>query len=288
MAASAAKAKTQTKQKAPARGGSGGSDRSRSKPDAKAPAKTPVNSPVKTGAKSGVSSGGARPFADIPLDLPPVSAADRARAGEILRALRARYAGATCALRYTTPHELLVATILSAQCTDERVNKTTPALFARFPTPADYAAASAEAIEPLVRSCGFYRNKAKAIHSAMTDVAQRFGGSVPDTMDDLLSLHGVARKTANVVLGNAFHKNMGFVVDTHIDRLSKRLGLAPGNATVAAVEKRLMALFPRDSWADLSHMLISHGRLACKARGGSCATDPLCRRFCSNARAGKR
>lgn len=284
MAASAAKAKTKAKKKAPARGGSGGSDRSRRKPGAKPPAK----SPVKTGAKSGVSSGGARPFADIPLDLPPVSAAERARAGEILWTLRARYPGATCALRYTTPHELLVATILSAQCTDERVNKTTPALFARFPTPAEYAAASAEAIEPLVRSCGFYRNKAKAIHSAMTDVARRFGGAVPDTMDDLLSLHGVARKTANVVLGNAFHKNMGFVVDTHIDRLSKRLGLAPGNATVAAVEKRLMALFPRDSWADLSHMLISHGRAACKARGGSCATDPLCKRFCANARAGKR
>lgn len=235
-----------------------------------------------------VSAETARPFEDIPFALPMVTAAERRRAAALLRALRARYPGATCALRYTTPHELLVATILSAQCTDERVNKTTPALFARFPAPADYAAATPADIEPVIRSCGFFRNKAKAIHSAMTDVATRFGGKVPDTMDDLLSLHGVARKTANVVLGNAYRKNMGFVVDTHIERLSKRFGLAPRNATIAAIERRLMALFPRDAWADLSHMLIAHGRAVCKARGGTCAADAICRRFCANARAAKR
>lgn len=221
---------------------------------------------------------------DLPFALPRVTAAQRARAAEILRALRARYPNAACALRYSTPHELLVATILSAQCTDERVNKTTPALFSRFPTPADYARADPAEIESLVRSCGFFRNKAKAIKSAMTDVVERFGGAVPDTMEDLLSLHGVARKTANVVLGNAFGKNMGFVVDTHIARLSKRFGLAPRGATVPAIERRLMALFPRDCWTALSHMLIAHGRAVCKARGGTCADDAICRRFCSNAR----
>lgn len=222
---------------------------------------------------------------DVPFALPRATPAAKARAGRILQALRQRYPGAKCALDYRTPHELLIATILSAQSTDVGVNKATPALFARFPKPADYAKAAPREIEPYVRSCGFFRNKAKAIHLAMKDVVERFGGDVPRTMDELLSLHGVARKTANVVLGNAFGVNVGFVVDTHIERLSKRFGLAPKTASVQMIERHLMALVPRDSWTDLSHMLIAHGRKVCKARGALCAEDPICREFCSNAKA---
>jgi endonuclease-3 len=162
------------------------------------------------------------------------------------------------------------------------VNRATPALFARFPAPADYAAATPEEIEPYVRSLGFFRNKARAIHAAMTAVAQRHGGEVPRTMEELLELRGVARKTANVVLGNAFGVNEGFVVDTHIERIAQRFGLAERGATVQAIERRLMALFPRERWCDLSHMIIWHGRRACKARltgGAECEDNPLCAKF---------
>lgn len=215
--------------------------------------------------------------------LPVVTAADKKRASALLSVLRERYPDADCALVHERPHELLVATILSAQCTDAAVNRATPALFARFPAPADYAAASPEEIEPYVKSLGFFRNKAKALHSSMTDIVHRFGGQVPSTMDELLTLHGVARKTANVVLGNVFNINDGVVVDTHVQRLSVRLGLVPEGASVAAIERRLMALFPQKAWTELSHLLISHGRAVCKARGGTCSTDAICRRYCSNA-----
>ena len=221
---------------------------------------------------------------DIPFELPKVSAAEKRRAGQILDALRERYPDAECELTFHNPRELLIATILSAQTTDVAVNKATPALFARYPSAEAFAKATPEEIEPYVRTLGFFRNKAIAVQSAMRDVVERFGGEVPRTMDELLTLRGVARKTANVVLGNAFGINVGFVVDTHIDRLSKRFGLAPEDATVAMVERRLMALFPRDAWADLSHMLIWHGRRVCKARNGLCAQDDICRRFCSNAK----
>ncbi len=203
---------------------------------------------------------------------------------DILKALRERYPEARCALEHNSPHELLIATILSAQCTDAAVNRATPALFKRFPAPKDYAEATPEEIEPYVRSLGFFRNKAKALHMSMHDVVHRFGGKVPRTMEDLLTLQGVARKTANVVLGNAFGVNVGVVVDTHVQRLSGRFGLAPEGATVAAIEKRLMALFPREAWTELSHLLISHGRAVCKARGATCSDDAICRRFCSNAK----
>ena len=243
-------------------------------------------------AALGVPSGMATASgSDIPFSLPRVTPASRARAESLLRRLRRRYPDARCALHYTTPHELLVATILSAQTTDVGVNKATPALFARFPAPADYARATAEEIEPYVRTLGFYRNKALAVREAMRAVAERHGGQVPRTMAELLALRGVARKTANVVLGNAFGINVGVVVDTHVARLSERMGLAPKGSSVAAIEKRLMALFPRESWTDVSHLLIAHGRAVCKARGGSCATDEICREFCRNARtagAGKR
>jgi len=220
---------------------------------------------------------------DLPFALPRVDTAQKRRARRILEALRKRYPQARCALNYRSPHELLVATILSAQCTDAAVNKATPALFARFPRPGDYAKASPEEIEPYVRSLGFFRNKARAIHEAMKAICEQHGGEVPQTMEELLQLRGVARKTANVVLGNAFGKNEGMVVDTHIARLAKRFGLAPKDATPERIEKQLMALFPRDSWTELSHMLIAHGRAVCRARGARCAEDDICRRFCSNA-----
>jgi len=226
-----------------------------------------------------------RGMRDLPFPLPEVDPAEKRRGRAILKALRERYPDATCALEYSTPHELLAATILSAQTTDVNVNKATPALFKDVPTPEAFAKATPKKLEPYIRSLGFFRNKAKAIHSAMTDVARRFGGEVPADMDDLLSLHGVARKTANVVLGNAFGINVGFVVDTHIERLSKRFGVAPEDATVTMVERHLCARFPRESWTDLSHMFIWHGRQVCKARGALCDQDSICKRFCSNAKA---
>lgn len=218
---------------------------------------------------------------------PAPKPAEIARAAKLYAALAAAYPDAHCELTYTSPHELLVATILSAQTTDVNVNKATPALFARFPTPADYAKSSPEEIEPYVRSLGFFRNKARAVFESMRDVHERFGDQVPRSMDDLLTLRGVARKTANVVLGNAFSINVGVVVDTHVERLSKRFALAPMNASVAQIEQRLMALFPREHWCMLSHLLIWHGRRACKARGAACDQHPICQTFgdCCDRRA---
>jgi endonuclease-3 len=197
----------------------------------------------------------------------------------LLEALATEYPNAHCELEYTKPHELLIATILSAQSTDVGVNKATPALFAKYPTPADYARATPEEIEPLIRTTGFFRMKARAVHESMKAVVERFGGEVPRTMEELLTLRGVARKTANVVLGNAFGMNAGFVVDTHIERLSQRFGLVERGSNVKTIEERLMALFPQDRWCDLSHMIIWHGRRACKARGTACSKHPICARF---------
>ena len=207
------------------------------------------------------------------------TARDKARATRLAAALAQHYPDATCELTFTSPHELLVATILSAQATDVSVNKATPALFAAFPTPQAFADATPEQIEPYIKSIGLYRNKAKAVHAAMSEVVRRFGGQVPRTMDELLTLRGVARKTANVVLGNAFGINVGFVVDTHIQRLSQRFCLVPAGSTVQIIERRLMELFPRDDWCALSHMIIWHGRRACQARGSGCADHPICREF---------
>ncbi len=216
---------------------------------------------------------------ELPFELPKATATAKSRAATLADALRSSYPDAHCELHYASPHELLVATILSAQSTDVGVNKATPALFARFPSPAAYAAVMPEEIEPYVRSTGFFRNKAKAIHRSMTDIVEKFGGEVPRTMDELLSLHGVARKTANVVLGNAFGIQAGIPVDTHVERLSQRLGLVPEGTTVAMIERHLMALFPRERWCELSHQIIWHGRRACKARMASCADHPICRTF---------
>ncbi len=224
----------------------------------------------------------ASPGTDLPFSLPRVTAAQRRRAARLLTALETAYPDAHCELDYSNPHELLVATILSAQATDASVNKATPALFARFPTPADYGAAAPEQIQPYIKSIGLFRNKARAVHSAMGDVAGRFGGQVPRTMEDLLTLRGVARKTANVVLGNAFGVQVGIPIDTHIQRLAYRLGLARRGTTVPMIERRLMALFPRRRWCDLSHLLIFHGRYSCRARcpaGGGCHHHRICREF---------
>jgi endonuclease III len=208
-----------------------------------------------------------------------VSPKARDRADRLLAMLDRYWHHARCELNFTTPHELLVATILSAQATDASVNKATPALFARFPAPADYARATTADIEPLIKSIGLYRNKARAIHAAMTALVERFGGEVPRTMDELLTLRGVARKTANVVLGNAFGIHMGIPVDTHVTRLAQRFALVPKGATAAAIEKALMAIFPRDRWGDVSHMIIWHGRYQCKARGACCESHEICREF---------
>jgi endonuclease-3 len=207
------------------------------------------------------------------------SGTQRARADELLAALHEHYPDAHCELVHSCPHELLVATILSAQTTDVAVNKVTPGLFKKFPTPAAYAGSTPEEIEPFIRTIGLFRNKARAVHSAMATIVEQFGGEVPRTMEELLTLRGVAQKTANVVLGNCFGINEGVVVDTHVARLAVRLGLSPEGSNVAVIERRLMALFPRETWCDLSHLLIFHGRRACKARMASCAMHPICQRF---------
>lgn len=213
--------------------------------------------------------------------LPQVNPADKRRAKRLRDMLAEHYPDAHCELDYTAPHELLIATILSAQCTDVAVNKATPSLFKKFPTPADYAKFSPEAIEPYVKTLGFYRNKAKSVHAAMSAVVNNFGGNVPSTMEELLTLRGVARKTANVVLSNAFNINLGFVVDTHVMRLSRRLGLIEKNeeGDPVKIEKKLMALFAQEDWGLLSHLMIFHGRRACKARMTSCADHPVCKKF---------
>lgn len=223
------------------------------------------------------------PTSKAEFDLPTKTKAQKDRAKSIYDSLVKCYPDAHCELNYLNPHELLIATILSAQTTDVNVNKATPKLFAAFKTPEDYAAVAPEKIEPYVRSLGFFRNKAEAVQSSMSAIVNDFDSKVPQTMEELLSLRGVARKTANVVLSNAFNINVGVVVDTHVLRLSKRFALTM-HEDVKKIELDLMALFARPNWAMLSHLLIWHGRRACKARGALCAEDALCKKFCSNAK----
>jgi endonuclease-3 len=220
----------------------------------------------------------------ITLKLPRKGPKQVERARALLAALDHTYPHAKCRLDWTAPHELLVATILSAQATDESVNSATPALFREFPRPADYAAATPDRIAPFIRTIGLWRNKARAVHESMQALVAHHGGEAPRDMDALLALRGVARKTANVVLGNCFGIQAGVVVDTHVGRLAQRLGLST-HSDPGKVERDLMALFPRERWCDLSHLLIFHGRAACRARGNTCTTDPICMEFCSEARA---
>lgn len=196
----------------------------------------------------------------------------------IISELRRLYPDAKCSLNYSNPLELLVATQLSAQCTDERVNIVTQQLFKKYRTVEDYATAKQEELEQDIHSIGFYRNKARNIRTACQRLITEFGGEVPRTMAGLVSLAGVARKTANVVLGNAFGIVEGFVVDTHIGRLSRRFGWT-SNEDPVKVEKDLMQIIPQQDWLDLSHLLIFHGRAVCYARNPQCercTLVPLC------------
>lgn len=205
----------------------------------------------------------------------PKNAAERkARVAEILTRLDHMYPGATCALHHHNPWELLVATILSAQCTDKRVNEVTPGLFAKYPTPQDFAAVRPEVLAQDIRSTGFFNNKAKSIVGAAKKIVSEFGGQVPKTIDELLSIPGAARKTANVVLGTAYGIASGVVVDTHVQRISQRLDLTK-NTDPVKIERDLMQVLPQDRWILFSHQVILHGRALCVARNPKCAECDL-------------
>jgi endonuclease-3 len=191
------------------------------------------------------------------------------RIAAILAALDEAYPRAECALTHRSPWELLVATILSAQCTDVRVNLVTPELFRRFPTPQKMAKATLPQLEALIRTTGFYRNKAKSIQGAARKIVADFGGQVPQTLAEIITLPGAARKTANVVLGVGFHKAEGVVVDTHVLRITRRLCLAKAE-TPENIEQELMRILPQSRWIDFSHQIIQHGRAVCVARKPKC------------------
>lgn len=197
-----------------------------------------------------------------------------AAAGSVLATLEARYPGAECALHHRNAFELLAATILSAQCTDARVNRVTPALFERWPTPHALARASLRELEAVVRPTGFFRNKARNLQGMAQRLVEAYGGEVPQAMADLLTLPGVARKTANVVRGVVWGLAGGVVVDTHVGRLARRLGWTRHEDPVK-VEQDLMALFPSTAWIGLSHVLIQHGRDLCRARAPRCSGCPV-------------
>ncbi|MCX6627536.1 MAG: endonuclease III [Candidatus Solibacter sp.] len=209
---------------------------------------------------------------------PKTAAARKARLAEILSLLDRMYPGATCALAHRNPWELLVATILSAQCTDKRVNEVTPGLFAKYPTPRDFAAVHPEVLAQDIRSTGFFNNKAKSIVGAAQRVVNEFGGVVPKTMEEMLTIPGAARKTANVVLGTAYGIASGVVVDTHVSRLSARLDLTK-NSDPVKIEQDLIKLVPKERWILFSHQMILHGRALCMARTpacGKCDLSGLC------------
>jgi endonuclease-3 len=208
----------------------------------------------------------------------PRGTALKAHAAVVLDRLLAEYPNAHCALDFTNSYELLAATILSAQCTDKRVNMVTPTLFARYPNAEALAAAKQEDVEEIIKTTGFFRNKAKSLIGMATALVEHHGGEVPADMDALVKLPGVGRKTANVILGNAFGRNDGIVVDTHVTRLSNRLALTSGTDAVK-IEQALIPLFPQQHWTMLSHLLIEHGRQVCDARSprcGDCVLADVC------------
>ncbi len=208
-------------------------------------------------------------------DRTPKPPRDRAqRAAAILPILKKTYPQAKCSLKHRTPLQLLVATILSAQCTDDRVNLVTRTLFKKYRTARDFARVSQEELERDIQSTGFYRNKARSIRAMAASLIEKHGGKVPETMAELTELAGVGRKTANVVLGNAFGKNIGIVVDTHVSRLSQRLGLTKHTDPVK-IEQDLMQVIPQEDWTLFSHLLICHGRAICQARRPKCPQCPL-------------
>jgi len=213
-----------------------------------------------------------------PVGKPKTQAERKARVDVILKTLDEMYPKATCALIHHNPWELLVATILSAQCTDRRVNEVTPGLFAKYPTPKDFAAVKPEVLANDIRSTGFFNNKAKSIVGAAKKVVNEFGGQVPRTMEELLTVPGAARKTANVVLGTAYNIASGIVVDTHVQRVSRRLDLTKETEPVK-IEQGLVKIIPKDRWILFSHQIILHGRALCIARKPKCAEcklDPVC------------
>ena len=193
---------------------------------------------------------------------------------EILRRLDDMYPGATCALYHSNPWELLVATILSAQCTDKRVNEVTPGLFAKYPTPDDFAATRPEVLANDIRSTGFFNNKAKSIVGAAKKIVGEFGGKVPRTIEEMLTIPGAARKTANVVLGTAYGIASGVVVDTHVQRIARRLDLTK-HVEPVKIEQDLLKIIPQDKWILFSHQIILHGRALCQARSPKCAACEL-------------
>ncbi len=192
------------------------------------------------------------------------------RVRTIIRRLKKTYPQAKCSLNHRDPYQLLVSTILSAQCTDEQVNKVAPALFKKYPTAAAMAKSNLAALETMIRSTGFYRNKAKNIRAACRTILEEFGGNVPSTMEELLRLSGVARKTANVVLWNAFGKNEGIAVDTHVTRLTNRMELTQ-TKDPKKIETGLLPLVPKRDWGQFTHIFIDHGRAVCQARNPKCA-----------------
>jgi endonuclease-3 len=204
-----------------------------------------------------------------------------APASDVLSSLKETYPDAKCALDYRNAFELLCATILSAQCTDVRVNLVTPTLFARYPTPFELAQADSAEVEQIIKSTGFFRNKTRSLIGMAQALVADHGGEVPRTMEELRKLPGVGRKTANVVLGNAYHLNEGVTVDTHVGRVSRLLGLSP-DEDPEKIELELMRLFPREDWALLSHLLIFHGRQVCIARRPKCG-DCVLSRICPSS-----
>jgi endonuclease-3 len=214
-------------------------------------------------------------------DRPADRLTNRPTAPEIISLLKETYPDARCALDYRNPYELLCATILSAQCTDVRVNMVTPTVFARYPTPFELARANPAEVEEIIKSTGFFRNKTKSLIGMAQAVVADHNGQIPSTMEELRRLPGVGRKTANVVLGNAYHTNEGVTVDTHVTRLSRLLGLSAEQDPVK-IEQELMRLFPQQDWALLSHLLIFHGRQVCVARRPKCA-DCVLSRLCPSS-----
>lgn len=207
--------------------------------------------------------------------------AKKNRAGKIVALLKIAYPDAACSLNFRTPHQLLVATILSAQCTDERVNAVTPSLFEKYKSPFDFASADLSELENDIRSTGFFRNKAKAIKESSRLLEEKYRGKMPQTLEELTQLPGVGRKTASVVLGAAFGKAEGVVVDTHVARLSRRLGWSSHDDPLK-IEQDLIKLIPRDDWIIIAHLLIDHGRAVCMARKPNCR-GCLLSRLCPSA-----
>ncbi len=235
--------------------------RAKAEPTLKKPARKPAKPLAKPSRKAPAVSKGYNPLAPE-------------RVNAILQRLDERYPAATCALHHRSAWELLVATILSAQCTDARVNMVTPVLFEKYPTPEAFAALKPEDLEDDIRSTGFFRNKSKSLVGAARKVVGDFGGEVPRTMDELLQIPGVARKTANVVLGTWYNIADGVVVDTHVHRISRRLELTK-NDDPQKIERDLMQVVPRDKWIVFAHQIVHHGRALCIARSPKCAECPL-------------